>query len=126
METKEKTDFTQLCVWPATLINEEDKPGYQITDEDIKGLEKFFKEEFNVRIKFAERVFTNPTIKEGKPVKDSGGRSDLLFWVHSEDLSKFAIKRLAYGIRWWEDVVKYNDCQGIYSKQILDKYPITW
>jgi hypothetical protein len=33
---------------------------------------------------------------------------------------------LQVGIRWWEDVVSYNDNSHLYSKEILDKYSVKW
>ena len=105
--------FVQLCVWPGTVMGES-------TPEDF---EKFFEED-GFRVKFAEEVITNP--EPGETLEQSGGRHDILFYVHSDDLGRFAIYRLAFGIRWWEDVVSYNDGAYLYNQSILDKYPVTW
>ena len=92
--------YNQLCVWPATIVGEEDK----------KEFIDFMKDTFDVRVKYYTEVLTNPDIDEdGNEVEDTGGRNDLLFHVHDDDISKFAVNRLTYGIRWWEDVIKYND-----------------
>jgi hypothetical protein len=107
-------NFKQLCVWPGTLVGL----------EEVERFESFFKDEFGVRIKYAEEVLTNPD--PGETLEQSGGRNDVLFWVHDEDIAGFAIKRLQMGIRWWEDVIKYNDNSHLYTKEILDKYLITW
>lgn len=106
-------NFKQLCVWPGTIVGQ----------ENIEDFESFFKDEFGVRIKYTEEVLTNPD--PGETLEQSGGRNDVLFFVHDEDVAGFAIKRLQMGIRWWEDVF-YNDNSHLYSKEILDKYPCTW
>lgn len=104
--------FNQLCVWPGTVLG----------DNTIENFEQFFKDEFDARVKYAEEVITNGSIERN----EEGGRNDLLFFIHDEDVSKFAVKRLAYGIRWWEDVVSYNDGAYLYKQEVLDKYPVMW
>jgi len=104
--------YSQLCVWPGTVLG----------NNTVEDFINFFKNEFDVRIKFAEEVITNGSIERN----EEGGRHDLFFFVHNEDVGKFAVKRLSYGIRWWEDVVKYNDNAYLYSQEILDKYPVNW
>jgi len=104
--------FNQLCVWPGTVLG----------NSTIEDLTNFFKNEFDVRIKFAEEVITNGNIERN----EEGRRNDLFFYIHNEDIEKFAVKRLEVGIRWWEDVVKYNDDAYLYSQEILDKYPVNW
>ena len=109
--------FNQLCVWPATTLG----------DSKPQELVNFFQQEFNTRIQFEQEVITNPDLdKNGDEIKDTGGRTDLLFYVHDDDITSFAIPRLQAGIRWWEDVVSYNDNSHLYSKEILDKYPVKW
>lgn len=107
--TKEEKDpFVQLCVWPGCCINEEGSP----TPEKIKEFEQFMAENFyGTRVKFIEEV----------KVEGTGDRPDLFFYVHTEDLGRFAVPRLAYGIRWWEDVVD-NKSHLIYPQEVLDKY----
>jgi len=95
--------YNQLCVWPACYLGE-------YTPEMFV---EFMSEKFGVRIKFAEEVTT------------TGGRIDLLFYVNDDDICNFAVKRLAYGIRWWEDVL--DNGQGAeYLEATLKKYPYTW
>jgi hypothetical protein len=117
METTTKQavdqDYTQLVVWPGTVIGAEHVQ--QFTDWMLS--------EFGCRVKYAEEVLTNPT--PGEP-NEPGGRNDAMFFVHTDDVGKFAIPKLAIGARWWEDVVKYNDNRYLYSQEILDKYPPTW
>jgi len=49
----------------------------------------------------------------------------LFFRIHDEDVQKFSIARLVYGIRWWEDVLG-NGNEELYPQGILEKYPKTW
>lgn len=107
MESK----FNQLCVWTATTLD-----GYSKED-----LEQFFRDEFSCRIKFAEEVVTLPCLEKN----EEGGRHDLFFYVHDDDIGRFAVKRLLYGIRWWEDVLG-NGNGYQYSEDTLKKYQKTW
>lgn len=104
-------NFSQLCVWPATIVGQ----------DEIKDFEEFFKDQMDVRVKYSEEVETLPT--EGEP--DTGGRNDVFFYVHDEDVEKFAIPRLRMGIRWWEDVLG-NGGGVLYTQEVLDKYPKKW
>ena len=81
-----ENEFKQLCVWQGTEIPEG-------MEEDFID---FFKDNFNVKVKIAEVVLTNPDIENDKVVPETGGRSDILFWIATEDISKFAVKRLKY------------------------------
>lgn len=107
-----ENQFTQLCVWQGCVMGDN-------TPEDF---EKYLLAEMDVRVKFAEEVTTNGSAEK----HEEGGRKDLLFFIHADDISKFAVKRLMMGIRWWEDVVSYNDGAYLYSEEILNKYPVTW
>ncbi len=83
------SDFKQPVVWPGTLMG----------DGTVAEFEAFILAEFGCRAKYVGQFTTLP---EGD---DEGGREDLVFYVHSEDLGKFAVPRLAYGMRWIEDVI---------------------
>lgn len=92
-----RNPFTQVVVWPHTLLGDDN------TEQDFQ---KFIAEEFcDARIKF---------IGEHKVNKD---RTDLLFYIHSEDIPKFSILRFGFGMRWLEDVMandgSYRPPQGI-------------
>ena len=81
-------NFKQVCVWEATIL------GPERIDEFVRwGMDTF-----GVRFHFLEEVKTLPD--ENGP----GGRNDLIFAIHNEDVGKFAIPRLSYGIRWIDDV----------------------
>lgn len=115
METNE--NFIQLCVWPGT----------NCTEKEAKNFENFMFETFLVRVKYKCNILTNPDIDEnGNPIPNTGGRNDLFFYVHTEDIRIFAIKRLAYGIRWWEDVIKYNNNTHLYPIKFIEQNPPRW
>lgn len=113
IERKEK--FSQVCVWPATIVGE----------EKIEDFEKFMKEQFDVKVQYLEEIKTSPDMDNDKQIEGTGNRNDLLFAVHDEDVGKFAIPRLQAGIRWIEDVLDdHNYRQKIYPSRIF-KYK-TW
>lgn len=114
-----ENNFTQLCVWPGVILEDENGP---ITPE---AFEAWMKENFGARIKYENQIKTLPDMENGEAVPDTGGRNDVFFYVHQEDIPSFAIPRLQAGIRWWEDVVG-NKNHLIYPKDILKKYPKTW
>jgi hypothetical protein len=97
-------NYKQLCVLPATL-----------PPDNVNEFEEFFKENFGVK----------DTLPDPGKEYTTGGRSDLLFYIHDKDVGKFAVPRLRMGVRWWEDVF-YNDQEYLYSEEILNKYPKTW
>jgi hypothetical protein len=113
----EKENFTQLCVWQGVVLD-----GFTIDEFTQWMLDKF-----NARIKFEQEVKTLPDLDEYRnPIPETGGRNDVFFYVHSDDIQHFAVPRLKAGIRWWEDVVGYNNNKHLYSEEILEKYPLTW
>lgn len=96
-------NYSQVCVWPGTLL------GDSTPDEFINWL----RSEFGIRAIFCEVVQTY------------NGRQDLFFRINGNDIGKFAVKRLNYGIRWWEDILgNGRGCE--YSPEVLERYPNTW
>jgi len=95
--------FVQVCVWEGTLVATE---GKETTPEKIEEFEAFFVERFGTRVQYIAEIKTGPNIDgHGNPVKGTGGRNDVFFSVHEEDVGKFAVPRLTVGIRWIEDVL---------------------
>ena len=97
----------QLCVWPGTVLTEDQHDDFR----------EFFKKELGAVVGTIEQVTTLPNKdKEGNDVPDTGGRSDIFFTVvEGTNMGVFALKRLALGVRWWEDVLG-NGNGKIYSK----------
>lgn len=111
------SNFTQLCVWPGTVLG----------DSTPQDFENFFLEELGTRVKYHTEVKTLPDLDpNGKPVPETGGRNDLFFFVHKDDIGAFAIARLSMGIMWWEDAVKYNNKSHLYTPEFLQENPVTW
>ena len=106
---KKNDKFNQLCVLEGTLFPE----------GGVKEFHQFFKDEMGVRVKFENQVKTLPD--ETGP----GGRNDLLFYIHNDDIGKFAVPRLSMGIKWWEDVLG-NGNGKLYDEDVLNAYPTTW
>ena len=82
--------FEQVCIWPFTLC----------PSEDAASFEAFIADKFGCRAKY---------IGENK-VSDK--QTDLLFYIASEDIGKFAVPRLSIGIRWLEDVIDNEVARG--------------
>ena len=111
-----KNNYNQLCLWAGITVG-----------ENAQLFEDYVRDEFGFRVKYETEVITKPDIEDGELVDGTGGRIDLLFYIHDGDISKFAFQRFKIGhIRWWEDVVSYNDGSHLYTKNILKKYEVKW
>ena len=100
-----RENFSQVCVWPGTIV----------TDQQIQEFEGYFKEN-GFRVQYLETLLTSPNRDEnGATVSETGGRHDVFFAVHSDDVMKFAIPRLQMGIRWIEDVLDNEARETEYS-----------
>jgi hypothetical protein len=110
--------FNQLCVWPGCVVGK----------ERIQDFEKYFLDEFGAKVKYLTEIVTNPDLDgAGEVVPDTGGRNDLFFYLHDDNVNNFAIQRLQMGIRWWEDVIKYNDGSShLYPTEFIEAHPPTW
>lgn len=107
-----KEGFTQVCVWPGTVLG----------DANVAEFEQYILDEMGVRVQYLEEILTYPDIEDGMIVDGTGGRNDLFFAVHDEDVGKFAVPRLSLGIRWFEDVVG-NDGLKLYpNPDEVNKY----
>ena len=113
----ENNYYTQLCVWQGVVLD-----GFTIEE-----FEQWMLDNFGTRIKYETQVKTLPDLdKNGNKIPYTGGRNDVFFFAHADDINKFAVPRLEAGIRWWEDVVGYNNNSYLYPKEVLDKYKLTW
>ena len=83
--------FNQVCVWPGTVMQESDVPDF----------ETWMKAELNTRVQYLESVVTKADCND----PTTGGRHDVIFAVHQDDVMKFALPRMRLGIRWVEDVL---------------------
>ena len=99
-----------LCVWPSTVVGADNKDNF----------ETWLNDEFGARGVYCEDYETLPDCKEGEVVEGTGGRNDALFRVNSEDIPKFAVARLAYGIRWWSDMMPAS--ADIVPAEVIARY----
>lgn len=102
-----KEGYKQVCVWPGTIVGE----------DKISDFEKFMMDDFQTRVQYLEEIETYPDISGDLK---TGGRNDLFFAVHSNDIGKFAVPRLSVGIRWIEDVLsEVNYRNEIYPERVF-------
>ena len=98
---KLKNGFTQVCIMEGAHIGESTK----------REFESFMEDNFQVRSQFLEQVETLPDLdRRGIPIKDTGGRDDIIFAIHDDDINHFITIRLKAGIRWIEDI--YSNGHG--------------
>lgn len=91
-------EFSQVCVWEATVVGEGKK---------VEEFVEFIAETFGgTRAVYLEEVVTGPG------AGGEGGRNDVFFAIHNDDLAKFIIPRMQYGIRWIEDVFDNHSDRG--------------
>lgn len=109
---KLKEGFTQVCVWPGTLVG----------DDKVDDFTNWMQECFGVRAQYLEEILTAPDRDDnGSPVEGTGDRNDLFFAIHTDDTGKFAIPRLEYGIRWIEDAIaQINGGCKLYPHRVND------
>jgi hypothetical protein len=111
--------YSQVCIIMGAAIPPEAQKHYTAF------FEKLFKAEFGVRVQYLETILTKPDLDEdGNPVPETGGRSDIFFAIHDDDVLSFSTSRLklsAYGFtpRWVEDVLSPdNGNRHLYPKRV--------
>ena len=107
-----KDNYTQMCVWAGTMVGKLKTQRKEFVD--------FMKTRFNIRVKYVEEIKTAPDYQNRQSVKGTGGRNDLFFLIHNDDIPKFTINRLQYGIRWLEDVLNNEKGVSKYPVRVID------
>jgi len=121
---KLKDGFSQVCVWPSCIVINS-KVGDKSKEERINEFEKFMFGQFKVRVQYLEEIKTKPDHNGDMIIEETGNRNDLFFAVHNEDIGRFAVPRLAVGIRWIEDTLATDNYKcHIYPDRVF-KY-VTW
>jgi hypothetical protein len=87
-------------------------------EDSLEDLAKLIPETFDIRICMLDEFKTK------KGMGGEGGRRDVLFAVHCDDIQKFAVARLDYGISWWEDYLRNS--RQIIPAAVKNKYPKRW
>jgi hypothetical protein len=102
--------FTQVCVWPGTVLS----------PDDFGDFVDFFQKEFGTRVQYLKQINTRADLDtSGYPVPGTGDRNDLFFAVHDEDVVKFAAPRMGLGVRWIEDVLSpINGNTHLYPERV--------
>jgi hypothetical protein len=109
MNKKLKDGYSQVAVWRGTTLG----------DMKPEEFEKDFSKELGgIKVQFLECIETLPDLEFGERVPGTGGRSDLLIAIKDEDIGKFALSRLKYGISWIEDAID-ND-PHVYPERIYN------
>lgn len=104
--------FSQVCIWPATTVTPNSTP---------KDFEDWVLEKFGTKVQYLEEIKTLPDT--GDLENKTGGRNDVFFAVHKDDIMKFAVPRLKSGIRWIEDVTSSINgylSNPIYPERVLE------
>ena len=102
-----------LTVWPGTIVEEGDEEKVMQFFDKALGIEPV--------IVGCVRTLPDPEHR-GMEKPETGGRSDFFFYVKGEDISRFAVPRFQFGMRWWEDIF-FNEGQDIYPEEFLLAYP---
>jgi len=90
--------YSQVAIWGSTVVGK----------DKAKEFEDFMKSEYGVRVKYLEEIETFPDRDQnGSNIEGTGGRNDVFFSVHEDDIPKFAVKRFTMDppVRWIEDVI---------------------
>ena len=112
MQTVQSENFKQVCVWPSTCVGL----------EKVEQFKEFMLDNFKARVEYLEEIVTSPDFKNNQPVLGTGGRNDVFFGVHTDDIASFAIPRLQAGIRWIEDVLdneNLDEAPSIYPPRVI-------
>lgn len=105
-----------LVVWPATIVADGTNQ-----EQSKRDFECWIMEEFGVRAMYEGEFKTWADIDcNGIVIEGTGGRNDLLFWVDDRDIPRFAVPRLAYGMRWYEDYIESEN--AIVPPEIIERY----
>lgn len=105
--------YSQVVQWPGTTVG----------TENIEMFEAFLQDALAIRAKYICEVLTAPDYKDGMPVEGTGGRSDVYFGVHEDDIGSFALARFQFGMRWVDDVIaneKFRGEPSIYPQSVHD------
>jgi len=114
---KLRKGFSQVCCWPGILLV--NSMTFKTKKEAVRLFENAMKKTMGTRVQYLEEIITNPG--QG----GEGGRNDLFFAVHHVDVSRFAVPRLAMGIRWIEDAIaEVNGGCDLYPERV--KHYCSW
>lgn len=114
MRYKGEIIMDQIVVWEGTIVGENKREEFEDWMKDN-----------GFHVQYLTEFKTLPDKEDGELVPDTGGRNDLLFTIDANDVKKFAIWRLGYGMRWWEDYLD-NGSYKFVPFQVLEQYKYGW
>ena len=98
--------YTQVCVWPGTVVGE----------DQLEEFKQFLLDEMGCRVEYLETI---ETVADGVVGGGEGGRLDIFLAIHDDDVAGFSVQRFALGIRWIEDVLsEVNYTSPIYPTRV--------
>jgi hypothetical protein len=117
VNVERKPGFSQVVIWPGCILEKKDVPHFELS---------FLLSDLGTRAQYLETIVTRPDLdSRGQPIPGTGGRSDVFFAVHDEDIGRFAIRRIPYGMRWIEDAIsRANGGNTLYPARV-EQYA-TW
>jgi hypothetical protein len=116
--------YEQVCIWPGVRLGDR-LVGEEPSKEEVRTFMEYMLTVYHVHVQFLEEVKTLPDTLDGKPVKDTGGRTDTLFAVFGDDIGGFSLKKFEVGIRWIEDAMApYNNTAHLYPERFREY--MTW
>ncbi len=91
------SNYKQVVVWRGLLLSESDTPSL----DEINNFERYLDKEMNFKVKYITEYKT----RADKGDENTGGRNDVLFYIHNDNIPKFAMWRLQTGgeVSWLED-----------------------
>ena len=114
---EEEYDENDLVQWNSNIWKERDEedystvavmPGCMVWEENANEMVQEFGSTLGCKhpILIIGTATTLPdTEEQDHPSPETGGRHDFFFAFHNLDIMRVAVPRLAFGVRWWEDVV---------------------
>ena len=105
----EPQDYSILAVWPAVVVQQ----------DDLSDVQDFFSGMgckhpiIPIGVVYTLPDYGDRLVHPEEGDIPTGGRPDFTFYFHNADIPLIAVRRLQYGIRWWEDVIanERNDAE---------------
>ena len=103
-----------VCVWPGTLVGQ----------EDVEVFNSTMSEQLGVKITYLEEVVTNPN--PGETLEESGGRNDVFFEMDEDDLDEVTLPFMMMDIfpimNVDEELMNKMNETKLYPQEVIDKY----
>ena len=103
-----------VCVWPGTLVGQ----------EDVEVFNSTMSEQLGVKITYLEEIKTNPN--PGETLEESGGRNDVFFEMDEDDLDEVTLPFMMMDIfpimNIDEELMNKMNETKLYPQEVIDKY----